>query len=48
VLDGIAVLEFEDKTVTLTKGDYINILAHQKHRVLYTANPTIWLAVFYK
>ena len=48
VLDGEAVLEFEDKSVTLKKGEYINILAHQKHRVAYTTNPTIWLAVFYK
>lgn len=47
VLDGEAILEFEDKSVTLKKGEYINILAHQKHRVAYTANPTIWLAVFY-
>ncbi|MEY4505383.1 MAG: hypothetical protein RL154_1684 [Pseudomonadota bacterium] len=48
VLDGFARLEFEDKTVELKKGEFINILAHQKHRVVYTQNPTIWLAVFYK
>jgi len=29
--------------------DYINIPAHQKHRVEWTTSdePTVWLAVFY-
>lgn len=48
VLEGAAKIEFEDKMVELKKGEYLNILAHQKHRVAYTTNPTIWLAVFYK
>ena len=50
VLKGDAILEFEnEQPVRLTEGDYINIPAHQKHRVDWT-NPkqeTIWLAVFY-
>ncbi len=49
VLQGSAQLEFEDKTIDLEKGDYINIRAHQKHRVKWTSpkEETIWLAVFY-
>ena len=51
VLEGNAVLEFEnDKLVTLTKGDYLNIPAHCKHKVKWTDPDqiTIWLAIFYK
>ncbi len=50
LLDGFAILEFEDKEVKLNKGDYINIPAFKKHRVKYTSQkePTLWLAVFYK
>jgi len=49
VLEGHAILEFEDKEVELKKGDYINIESHRKHRVKYTSTnePTIWLALFY-
>ncbi len=50
VLKGDAVLMFEDgKTVSMKTGDYVNISAHQKHRVEWT-NPneeTVWLAVHY-
>jgi cupin 2 domain-containing protein len=33
----------------MSPGDYINIPAHEKHRVAWTRpdEPTIWLAVFY-
>jgi len=50
VLEGQATIEFEDKEVVLKRGNFLNIEAHQKHRVKYTDinNPTIWLAVFYK
>lgn len=50
VLEGFAILEFEDKEVELKKGDCINIESHRKHRVKYTSEkePTIWLAIFYK
>ncbi len=50
LLEGFAILEFEDKEVELKKGDYLNIPAFTKHRVKYTLEnkPTIWLAVFYK
>jgi len=49
VLKGAARLEFEDRIVEMGAGDYINIQAHQKHRVASTTpdEPTIWLAVQY-
>ena len=50
VLGGSGLLSFEnDDEVLLSKGDYIDIPAHTKHRVAWTApdEPTIWLAVFY-
>lgn len=49
VLKGQAQLEFEEEIIKLTAGDYLNIEAHQKHRVKWTTpdEETIWLAVFY-
>lgn len=49
LLEGCAILEFEDKECELKKGDCINIESHIKHRIKYTDinGPTIWLAVFY-
>lgn len=36
--------------VTLNEGEHINIPAHQRHQVSWTApdTETIWLAVFYR
>ncbi len=52
VLKGEALLRFEegDRTVHLKEGGFVNILAHEKHRVEWTKEgvETIWLAVFYK
>jgi len=50
VLKGAARLEFEDRMVEMGPGDYINIPAHQKHRVAWTSptEPTVWLAVHYR
>ncbi|CAK3698119.1 cupin 2 domain-containing protein [Vibrio crassostreae] len=51
VLEGQGVIEFEDgRVVTLSKGDYINIAAREKHKVVGTVENvvTIWLAVFYR
>ena len=48
ILEGEAVLRLNDETITLHKGEHLNIPAHTRHRVEYTANPTIWLAVFHK
>ncbi|HEX2976327.1 MAG TPA: cupin domain-containing protein [Bacteroidales bacterium] len=48
LLNGEAKLLFEDaEEVTMTKGDYILIKAHEKHRVVYTSAlpPCVWLAV---
>lgn len=50
VLQGSAELLFEDKEVIhLEAGDYLNIPAHMKHRVIQTSAepPTVWLAVHY-
>ena len=49
LLEGFAILEFENREVELKKGDCINIKAKQKHRVKFTIldEPTIWFAVFY-
>lgn len=49
LLKGAARLRIEDKSVELQPGDFLNIPAHQKHRVEWTTpnEQTIWLAVFY-
>ncbi|WP_235827009.1 cupin domain-containing protein [Aliarcobacter vitoriensis] len=49
LLEGFAILEFEDFEVGLKKGDCLNIEAFKKHRVKFTSldEPTIWFAVFY-
>jgi cupin 2 domain-containing protein len=50
VLKGAAQLEFEDRMVEMGPGDYINIPAHEKHRVAWTTpdGPTVRLAVHYR
>lgn len=50
VVEGKAILEFENDLVTLNKGDYVNIPAHCKHKVHWTDpdRATIWLAIFYR
>ena len=49
LVQGAARLQFDQATVELKPGDFINIPAHQRHRVQWTAphEPTIWLAIFY-
>ena len=51
VLKGEARLCFEgvEQPVEMKPGDFVNIPAHQKHRVDWTTpdEPTIWLAVHY-
>ena len=41
--------QFEDETIEMKPGDFMNIPAHEKHRVEWTTpdEPTIWLALFY-
>lgn len=51
LLQGTARLSYEDGTsISLKKGDYLLIKAHQRHRVDYTSSqpPCVWLAVHYK
>ena len=49
VLKGAARLQFEDGTVEMKPGDFINIPAFKKHRVDWTTpdEPTVWLGVRY-
>jgi len=50
LLEGEALLAFEDRVeVHLHAGDYYNIPAHTKHKVVWTKEntKTIWLAIFY-
>ena len=52
VLKGEAKLLFEgdDEPRCMKPGDYVEIPAHVRHRVVWTApnEPTVWLAVFYQ
>jgi len=50
VLEGAAEIVFEESDVIkLKRGDYVNIPAHTKHRVAWTAPDleTVWLAIHY-
>lgn len=50
VIEGRASLLFENgSTCDLAAGDYVNIPAHVKHKVIWTDPDrlTVWLAVFY-
>jgi cupin 2 domain-containing protein len=51
LLKGEARLRFKvgDRVLHLKPGDYVNIPAHEKHRVDWTleGTDTVWLAVFY-
>ena len=49
LMQGAARLQFEDRSLDLRPGDYVNIPAHTPHRVDWTAPDmfTIWLAVHY-
>jgi cupin 2 domain-containing protein len=49
VIQGEAVIAFEKEEVHLNTGDYCNIPAHTKHKVLWTLpnSETVWLAVHY-
>jgi cupin 2 domain-containing protein len=51
LLSGSAGLRFDTEATvqTLHPGDFVNIPAHQRHRVEWTASTevTIWLAIYY-
>jgi cupin 2 domain-containing protein len=50
VLKGAARLRFEEESVEMKPGDFVNIPANKKHWVDWTTpdEPTVWLAVFYR
>ena len=43
-------LEGDEQILEMGPGDYLDIPAHQRHRVEWTDSnePTVWLAVFYE
>lgn len=49
LLQGEAIITFEDGIIKLKAGDTLIIPAHKKHRVDYTTSEPlcIWLCVFY-
>lgn len=51
LLRGRARLEVEgrDATLDLRPGDYVDLPAHTRHRIAWTApdEPTVWLAIHY-
>ena len=49
ILHGAARLRLENALVELAAGDWLNIPAHQRHRVEWTSpdQQTIWLVIFY-
>lgn len=50
LLKGAARLQFENESVEMKPGDYVEIPSRRKHRVEWTTpdEPTVWLAVHYK
>lgn len=47
IIDGNAILEFEDGILKMKKGDYFIIKAHLKHRVKWTSKDCLWFCVFF-
>ena len=49
LLQGEAVISYEDGSVKLKAGDTVLIPSHKKHRVEFTSvePPCVWLCVFY-
>ncbi len=45
LIQGDALMEFNDRNVSLKQGEYLFIKAHEAHRVLETSQSAIWLAV---
>ena len=47
VLKGKAIIKYDNnKVFKLKEGDSLFIPSKQKHKVIYTSNPTIWLSIF--
>ncbi|HIC44673.1 MAG TPA: cupin domain-containing protein [Sulfurimonas sp.] len=48
LIEGEGIVRFEDgKELHLKKGEHLHIPKRQKHKVVYTASPTIWLAIHF-
>ena len=48
LLEGEGHLLYEDGSrFELSKGEHLYIPKMQRHKVVYTASPTIWLAIFF-
>ena len=49
LLEGNAVVEFENRNAAMSRGDTLTIKPHERHRVIYTSSepPCVWLCVFY-
>lgn len=47
LLEGDALLEFNDRNIALKSGDCIFIKAHEAHRVLSTSEHALWLAIHF-
>jgi len=45
LLQGEAVLKFNNSVTKLKHGDYIHIPAHTKHQVYRTSEDALWLAI---
>lgn len=52
LLSGAAQIRFEDEAEprTLAPGDWLDIAAHRRHRVIWTdpAQASVWLAIHYR
>lgn len=50
VCSGSAVMEFEGprEIMELKPADWVHIPARRKHRVNFTSDPTVWLAVWFR
>ena len=47
ILKGNAKIKYDNnKIFELKEGDSLYIPSKQRHKVIYTSNPTIWLAIF--
>lgn len=46
LLEGDATLEIEQNEQVLNRGDSLFIPKHTRHRVLFTSDNALWLAVF--
>lgn len=48
LVEGDAVLKFTDRDIELSRGDYLIIKPHEKHRVVSTSKSAVWLCAFFR